>query len=66
MGFSKYLSAAIAAALLIVSVELLAEVILRGMSRPAMLVVITGLAATVLLVSALASYRAGRRSTPYW
>ena len=66
MGFSKYLSAAIAAALLIVSVELLAEVILRGMSRPAMLVVITGLAATVLLVSALASRRAGRRSTPYW
>jgi predicted Na+-dependent transporter len=64
MEFSKYLSAAIAAALLVVSVELLAEVILRGLARPAM--VLVGLAATVLLVSALASHRAGRRSTPYW
>ncbi|PSP72435.1 hypothetical protein BRC86_12400 [Halobacteriales archaeon QS_3_64_16] len=66
MDSSKYLSAVIAAALLIVSVELLAEVILRGLARPAMLAVITGLAAILLLVSALASRRAGRRSTPYW
>ena len=66
MDFSKYLSAAIAAALLVVSVELLAEVILRGLARPAMVLVLVGLAATVLLVSALASHRAGRRSTPYW
>jgi hypothetical protein len=66
MELSKYLSAAIAAALLVVSVELLAEVILRGLARPAMVLVLVGLAATVLLVSALASRRAGRRSTPYW
>ena len=64
MQLSKYLSAAIAAALLVVSVELLVEVILRGLARSAM--VLVGLAATVLLVSALASRRAGRRSTPYW
>jgi hypothetical protein len=66
MGVSTYLSAAIVGVLALVSIELLVEVILRGLAQPAMLVVLGVLAASVLLVSALATRRAGRRSTPYW
>lgn len=66
MRFSKPASAAVGGVLALVSIELFVEALLRGFSRPAMLVVLGVLAVSVLVVSALATYRGGPTSTPYW
>ena len=66
MRFSKPASAAVVGVLALVSIELFVEALLRGFSRPAMLVVLGVLAVSVLVVSALATYRSGPTSTPYW
>ena len=66
MRWSRVVSAAIAVALVFVSIEVLVDVLLSGFSRPAILVVLGVLAASVLVVISLATRRGGSSSTPYW
>lgn len=66
MRWSRVVSAAIAVALVFVSIEVLVDVLLNGFSRPAILVVLGVLAASVLVVISLATRRGGSSSTPYW
>lgn len=53
-------------ALVFVSIEVFVDVLLNGFSRPAILVVLGVLAASVLVVISLATRRRGSSSTPYW
>ncbi|PSQ24357.1 hypothetical protein BRD01_04555 [Halobacteriales archaeon QS_8_65_32] len=66
MRWSRVVSAAIAVALVFVSIEVFVDVLLNGFSRPAILVVLGVLAASVLVVISLATRRGGSSSTPYW
>jgi ABC-type transport system involved in multi-copper enzyme maturation permease subunit len=66
MQLSKYLSAAIAGALVLVSIEVFVDALLGGFDRPAILVVLGLLAASILVVGALGTCRGGPPSTSYW
>jgi protein-S-isoprenylcysteine O-methyltransferase Ste14 len=66
MRWSRVVSAAIAVALVFVSIEVFVDMLLNGFSRPAILVVLGVLAASVLVVISLATRRGGSSSTPYW
>jgi len=66
MQWSRVVSAAIAVALVLVSIEVFVEALVGGFSRPAILITLGLLAASVLVVIRLATRRAGSSSTPYW
>lgn len=66
MQWSRVVSAVIAVALVLVSIEVFVEALVGGFSRPAILITLGLLAASVLVVIRLATRRAGSSSTPYW
>lgn len=66
MLWSKVVSAAIAVALVLVSIEVFVEALSGGLSRPAILVTLGLLAVSVLIAIRLATRRGGPPSTPYW
>jgi len=66
MQWSRVVSAVIAVALILVSIEVFVEALVSGFSRPAILITLGLLAASVLVVIRLATRRAGSSSTPYW
>ena len=66
MQWSRVVSAAIAVALVLVSIEVFVEALVGGFSRPAILITLGLLAVSVLVAIRLATRRGGPPSTPYW
>ena len=66
MQWSRVVSAAIAVALILVSIEVFVEALVGGFSRPAILITLGLLVVGVLVVVRLATRRADSSSTPYW
>lgn len=66
MRWSKVAAGAVAVALVLVSIEVFVEALLGAASQPAILAVLTLLAAIVAITIRIAVRRGGPPSTPYW